>query len=569
MKKLKIFNKIIATAVLSIVLCGCDSDVFNINADPFKDSNYINKLNLPISSYLTGQSDFSEYAKMLNYADMYNALNQSTTGVSFTAFVPTNDAMKDFYQRIGVDSLSELTKDYARSFVLYHTVKDSILPESFILKSYVENLNTDKIKISIDSLNAGQAWLNDQGHVVQMGLSAYNGKIYVLSKAMTPLVETVYDRLYTSSTSKIMLEAIKETGWQKELNIISDTTFNESNERVITKRYFTLFDVSDATFAKASINSLDDLKKALVSKSTQGLTDDSLLRQYVSYHIMKNAYTMDNLGTMTGSDVMRIWNTSANNQVMTVTYDSISTNVKDKYTLNAQGTSAKYIVENSDVLCKNGYLHEIDSWLPVWEPQQARVVWDLADYTDIKTLIPSEYYQPVDVTASENRYSILSAPCFTYEKGEAGSSNHSYSNIDYVTCKSNLSKAVNHDRVVFNVGYMGSVQMTTPTLVKGKYKVELSIIYLTDHSFMRQQTDGNGGLLKLSFDDNPAMTTFASPYTNVTSAFPDVYTSTIYDELEFSETASHTFKFIVLDPAASTNSRFSLQFDCIIFTPLK
>jgi hypothetical protein len=55
----------------------------------------------------------------------------------------------------------------------------------------------------------------------------------------------------------------------------------------------------------------------------------------------------------------------------------------------------------------------------------------------------------------------------------------------------------------------------------------------------------------------------------VTSALPGVYTSTIYDEIEFPETAAHDFKFVVLDPAASTNSGFSLQFDCIKFIPIK
>jgi hypothetical protein len=150
--------------------------------------------------------------------------------------------------------------------------------------------------------------------------------------------------------------------------------------------------------------------------------------------------------------------------------------------------------------------------------------------------------------------------------GGSGTNNHSYGDIDYVTCKSNLSKANNLDRVVFNVGYMGSVEMKTPTIIKGKYKVELTIVYLTDHDFMRQQADSNGGLLKISFDN---MTTYTAPYTKVTSASPGVYTSTIFDQIEFNKTASHSFKLVVLDPAASTNSHFSLQIDCITFIPVK
>ena len=81
--------------------------------------------------------------------------------------------------------------------------------------------------------------------------------------------------------------------------------------------------------------------------------------------------------------------------------------------------------------------------------------------------------------------------------------------------------------------------------------------------------DGNGGLLKMTFDDNSEYNLFTAPYTKVPKALPGVYTTTLYEEIEFPETASHKMSFIVLDPAASTNSNFSLQFDCIRFIPIE
>jgi len=289
----------------------------------------------------------------------------------------------------------------------------------------------------------------------------------------------------------------------------------------------------------------------------------------VGYHILTNQYTTDELGAMMGSNATRIWSSSALNQVFTVTYDSLAANAADKYVLNASGVSAKFIPEHSNVLSKNGYIHEIDGWMPVWEPEQTAVLWDFADYTEIKNLVDPEYYQPAEPTASEQRFRVATATCFEYEMGEAGTKNRNYSDIDYVTCRSNMKTANNYDRIVFNIGYMGKVSMNTPTIVKGKYMVELTIVFMTGNNFMRQQTDGNGGLLKMTFDDNDDYTTFNAPYTKVNSALPGVYTSTIYKEIEFPETASHKFSFIVLDPAASTNSNFSLQFDCMKFIPIE
>ncbi len=561
----------LATLALScslLLTTSCDGDVFNVNADPFKGQTYTNILNSPISTYLSEEEDFSEYVGILNTCDMFNALNQSSNGTSFTAFAPTNAAMREFYQRRGVSSFQELGNDYLRQFVLFHTVKDSILPEAFVLKDHVTNLSGDNISIEIDSVNAGQATLNDEGQVTQMGLSAYNGKIYVLSKAMTPLVETIYQRLVESGNSTIMVEAINESRWMKDLNTIQDTTYNESHQRIINKRYYTFLNVTDEVFKANGINSFADLKNKLKANDELGLTEDSLLRKYVAYHVMGNSYTTTDLGAVNGSNMTRIWGTSATSQVLTITNDTLATTEEGRLVLNASGTSALFL-NSSNILAKNGYVHQLSSWLPVWEPKQTTIVWDLADFTEIKNIVGASNFQPSEPTSTEQNTRVATASCFEFEMGESGTKNKSYSDISYVTCRTNLKDANNNDRMVYNVGYMGSVSMPTPTIVKGKYRVELSIIYLTNHNFMRQQSDGNGGLLRMVFDDDDELTTYVSPYTQVSSPLPGVYTSTIFEEVNFPETASHNFKFVVLDPAASTNGNFSLQFDTITFIPIE
>ena len=565
---MKLYSKVIIGLLCCGAVAACDKDVLDVNSDPFKNQIYMNALSSPISTFLTEEGGYEEYVNALHYSGMFDALNQSSSGVSFTAFVPTNDAMQAFYQRRGVSSLQELPKDYVRQFVLYHTVKDSILPDAFVLKKTVQNLSGDEIKIEIDSMHAGEATLNGEGHVVKMGLSAYNGKVYVLSSAMTPLVETVYDRITTAGTSIIMAEALRETGWDKKLSTVVDTTINEDRQRVITHYYYTLLNVSDQTFRNAGINSVAELRSKLKSNDSRGLSEDSLLNEYVGYHILGNQYTTAELGAMNGSEATRIWSSSAQNQVFTVTYDSLATDEAKKYTLNANAQAARFVPTASNVLSKNGYVHELDGWLPVWEPEQTAVLWDLADYTAIKNMVDPESYQPAEPTQSEKRSRVATATCFEYEMGESGSKNTSYSDIDYVTC-TNKFKANNNDRIVFNLGYMGTASMTTPTIVRGKYRVELDFVYTSSQSFMRTQSDGNGGMLKIMFDDNDDMKTFKAPYTTVSTIQQGVYSATLYDEVDFAETASHKFSFTILDPAASTNKGFSLQFDCIRFIPIK
>lgn len=572
MKNYSIFQKLMVIVAAALLLGACDKDVFDFGEDSNKGSVYKPALKMPISTMLSEREDFSEYVKLLNYAGVYNALNQSSDGTTFTAFVPNNDAMNEFYQRRGVTSLEQLTPAYARAFMLYHTSKGQIGAEAFIKLASIQNLSEDQLSIEIDTEHAGQATLNGEGKIIEMGDSAFNGTIYTLSRAMTPLVETVYDRIVEAGQSSVMAEAFRRTGWDEQLEMIVDTTYDQNRNRIITHYYYTLLNVTDATFAKANIHSVDELIARLQADDDRSLTTDSLLREYVGYHILRSAYKMEDLGAMSGSETVRIWGTSANNQVFTVTYNEEAATEEDRYVMNASSLPTRFVVESSNVMAKNGYVHELDGWLPVWEPEQATVVWDLADYSEVKNVVIEklgvENYQPAEPTAAENRTRIGTAACFTYEMGESGSKNTSYSDIDYVTCKSNLKDAYNHDRVVFNLGYMGSVSMKTPVLVRGKYKVELSIIYLTNHNFMRQQTDGNGGMVRMTFDDNEDYQAFVRPYTKVPSALPGIYTSTIYEEIEFPETASHTFSFVILDPAASTNKGFSLQFDTIKFIPI-
>ncbi|MDD3166918.1 MAG: fasciclin, partial [Bacteroidales bacterium] len=59
--------------------------------DPYKDSTYQVYDENPISSYLSDQSEYSEWVSILKYANMFNALNQADQ--DFTAFVPNNEAV--------------------------------------------------------------------------------------------------------------------------------------------------------------------------------------------------------------------------------------------------------------------------------------------------------------------------------------------------------------------------------------------------------------------------------------------------------------------------------------------
>lgn len=577
----KIFY-ICSALMLLFTTSSCDMDVFNIGADPSKDTVYKSDDLSPISNTLESDGRFTEFVNTIKAAGLYNGLNQSSAGVSYTVFAPTDDAMAQYEKALG-SKVSDMGLDYARSFVLYHAMNDSILPENFINKKSITNLTRDNIQVSIDKENAGEAILtnsNSSAHVVEMGISASNGKIYVLSGALTPLVETVYNRLEKDARYSLFLDAVKEAGWDKQLNTITDTVATDDGKLTTINRNYSVLGVTNDTYTAAGISSLDQLKQKLVADDKEGLSADSLLRAYVGYHILSSKSTVDNIGAVQGESLSRLWSTCAKNLVFTLTTDTSVEDMASRYTINAAGQPTHFVESGSNVLALNGYLHQVDNWMPVWAPAQQTVVWDLADDNEIKGIV-EDYgieYQPKETPKKQEKASLSYATCFTHT--ETSSANNNFGVITYYTVtaytalalQSGAHQANNNDCVVFNVGNTGTVSMKTPTIIRGKYRVKLDVVYTSSHNFMRQKTDGSGGTLEVSFDG--ANKKFIAPYTEVTKAssrttpLPGVYTTTLYDEIEFDATSSHTFEFKVKDGAASTNKNFSLQFDTITFEPI-
>jgi uncharacterized surface protein with fasciclin (FAS1) repeats len=576
---------LLACGLTAGVLTSCDSDVWSLSDK--NEGSYTTETAEPIATYLDEQEEYSEWVKVLNYTDYFGTLNQGSS-VKFTHFVPTNEAVEKFYAEKGVATIEDLGKDYAQALVKFLTIgDDSIkLSEKFtsskVVSYSISNVYAQMLTFTVDSVEVGYV-LEGVAHVEPNYISASNGFIYEISAIPSPLTELVSDRVLNDSKYSIMSAALRATGYDKEFATFADTTVR-LGVRKVTRRYYTFLTVSDENFAKDGIYSLSDLQTKLADRyaaqypADAAVTADSLLKQYIEYHTMSNSYTFSDLVAMVGSDTVRVWSTDAAGQIFMTHQrenDIFETAAGDTlhyvyFNLNDETNTRPIDALTTDVKARNGYVHEISGWLPVYEPKPTTVVWDLADNSKIRALVGSDY-QPSAPVSSEGKYDISSC-VEEYKTTSRGSS--TYTSLCYVTCKSNLKKCLNYDRVVVNVGYLGYVIFKTPTLVRGKYKVTLDVAYQTTQAFIRQSNGCKGGLIKIAMNDSvdsevSKHTALVAPYTQISKATVGVYTTTLYDEIEFDETASHYFKVVVMDPAASSNKNFTLDFDAITFTPIE
>lgn len=556
--------------MLLIILCAACNDPYEGDTFSVYDTQ-------PAASYLSSRSDeFSEWITVMKYADLYNAVNQATQ--YFTLFVPTNHAVKEFYERKGVTSIEELGTEYARNLVSYHIVADTINQETFIEKEGAldkKTVSDDYLSVTFGSgeSEAGglqSVYLNREAHVIEFANLVSNGYVYVIENTLTPLTESIYERISENGRPYTILKAaLDATGWGNEINTIYDDVIDANTGLTVQqKRNYTLLAVTDAVFQAAGINDVNSLAQKLGANSDY-TNPENKLYQYVAYHILTGSYDLKKLQTFDTNDATsKIWDTSNAGSVIRISEkDKIFyINYKD------EENRATFIENNCDLQAKNGYIHEISSYLPVAEAEPETVLFDVCNYSIIKDWIEAGNgeagikYQTLG--SNEYKCNIQDLSCYQYKLNNPGGAFSSYYNITYFAVKSgnDWKAANNYDMLMLNLGYTGWISMETPSIVKGKYKVTLQFGYATSMDFIRKATTGNGGELKFTFDG--ANETACKPYMTVKDNKLGVYQYVIYDELEFTETSTHTFKLVMNDPAASTHASYRMYIDYVLFEPI-
>lgn len=559
---------------------------FSACNDPYEDSTYqIYDMN-PVSAYLETRSDeFSEWITVLKYADLFNAVNQASS--YFTVLVPTNEAVRSFYQKKNVSSIQELGKDYARSLAEYHIVNDSINLNTFVQGGKLEakTLSDDYLSVSFDESSEtggfNSIYVNKEAHVKELAILVSNGYVYVLNDVMSPLVENLYERISERSDKySIFIEALNQTSWKDSLSIIYDEIKQEDNTVIQQKRNYTLLAVSDDTYRSEGVTSVADLAVKVGAVGTDYKDKANELFRYVAYHVIGGSYSVFDFNSFTGGITTKLWTTKADAVLEASLQDGNKLYFNYKGEIDGQSVKAMFVEDSSDVQAKNGVLHEIDSWMPLWESEiPVLVEWDFADFEEVASWVnggygdPDQKYQTVD--KGEHQSDLSSLACYTIDARSTSTSldgaNGGYYRVGYATPKtgSAWTNCKNNDHIYLNLGYNGSIIMNTPILIAGKYKVTLKVTYATSMDFMRTQSSGsNGGKIKFTFDGDVDTDTEVPIYASVSANTLGIYDVVIYDEIEFSKTGVHSMKMLVADPAASTHNKFRIQLDYMIFEPI-
>jgi len=515
----KILYSILAVALL---LSSCKDDY---------DSSYEDDpTTLPAATYMEMEEEqtMSLWVDLLKYTNMFNTMNLSA---NYTCFVPDNDAMKDFMDAKGISSVEQIDMDDALLLVRYHTIKGAKYSSVDFRDGLVSDSTASGDYLSTQFVEGGALVINTEAKVNKT-VQVTNGYIHRMNAVLTPVSETLWGMLNTSSEYTVMKEVYALTGLKDRLDSI----------RIDYKKVrYTLFAVPDDVYQREGITNVQDLIATLGAGNNY--TDPANeLYKYGAYHLISQQLSYISLAEFELTDTIRSKNYSTMAEDQLFNLSEVNQALYINYNKTTQ-SGAGFTTINKNA--KNGVIHVIDGIMPVEIPAPSRVEWEFTDYSELSVI---SFYRKTPGTNTQTAW-VDSVTCYQFEAVPA-----SRTAWEYVLANKNdeiRKKAKNNDLLKLNLGLMGWIQMESPTIIAGKYKVSL-------RHYSPRATEKAG---RLSFIIDGEYLGSQITTTGDSSTAETFTTNKAIGEIEFTESKKHTLRILTGDNTTS-------EIDCLVLEPI-
>lgn len=349
MKKLILYCGV----VFSLVLTACiDREVNYQNTTP----------SLTITQLLKQDTSCTLILQVLDSAKMKVMLN---TYGSYTFFVPTNSAVKNYLFKRGLAKVTDIPGTEWRKILFYHMYSNIYNSNSFMPGTLPDKTASGEY-IGMDiSGGVSNTILNRSTKVIGLDFIATNGVYHKVDKVLEPISTNMLDFLTMDGNFSIMTEAILKTGLY--------TLLNNSDDNPATRLRYTAFLETDSLLKANGINSFSDLAKKY-SRLGNYTDDGDSLNIFVRYHIVaRNLFLSDFTNSYTET-------LHAQDFLVLSTDKGVSINPHNVYKINSITgktdtifVKTNILLEHSNMLVKNGIVHAVDRILDVHWPEPVEV----------------------------------------------------------------------------------------------------------------------------------------------------------------------------------------------------
>ena len=512
---------------------------------------------LNITEYLRDNPDYSMFLEILDITDYASFMNTYGT---YTLFLPTNDAVKQYLTDVGAASLKDVPLADLQNLAKLHILDKKITTTDFtdgkIATASMQGqyLITGAANIS----GVSSITVNKTSNITASNVEVGNGVIHVIDKVLRVADKTLAQTIEANGDLSLFTEVLKATGWYDKLNQPLTYDVNKIGS------HLTVLAQTNEVFSKAGYNTLDDLK-ARYSKSGDSMNPTDSLNLFVQYHIVPKLNYLADLATTP------VFVTQAPLEVISAKL------VKDVIYLNRDvfngvlEEGVAIVRASSDVTCSNGVLHYVDGHFNIKKRLPSPVYFDLCD-------------QP-EMAANVANYRKTGGVSFGFVLGGLADVTWTGSKT-YTADWNNNGGSVNGDlfrifRFRTGSGGLNDIEFKTPVIIKGRYKIWVSFRQNTKASnntkvfFNGEQTSRilNGR----EYANDPSVATTGIPDRVYESQgykryiFPytknDNVLSRLVGIVEVTTTGRHTIKFVT-DACSGCGGGDADRFDLVEFRPV-
>ncbi len=399
---------------------------------------------LNIYSYIKANPD--KYSSITAIVDKSGFAGFLDAYGSYTMFVPTNAAVSLYLTEVS-KSLTSLTENEAKDIVKFHLLQDTLPTSNFkdgklpTITMYGQYLVSE---VTIQN-GASLFLVNRQGIITSANIRTGNGLIHEVDKVLKPASKTLAEVISGDTRLSIFTQALQATGYYDTLNTVNSTV-------PALRRWFSVFAETNQALADSGFTSFAALRARYSNTGNPTNPLDSL-NIYVKYHIIPDIrYLADIVSASSHTTLAPL-------EVLASKLDGNDVLLNDLDFNGVHEIGIKVERSTSDVSTTTGVLHTALAHFKPKVRNPTAVYWDVADFPEVRRL-PAVF-----------RRANFG---FTYNSIKGMTWNNPANNVDYTYTTGSSVNVFWNDHLSIPMGTTSRhnwIQLTTPILIKGKYKV--------------------------------------------------------------------------------------------------
>ena len=530
---------------------------------------------LNITEYLRDNSDYSMFLEILDITNYASFMNTYGT---YTLFLPTNEAVQNYMQDLGVSSLSEIPLDDLQALAKLHileqkvnttTFTDGKIPTPSMYGQYLitgASNNNDVSSITV----------NKNANIIASNIELGNGVVHVIDHVLHVANKTLAQRIEEDPNLSLFTEVLKATGWYEKLN--QPITYDDKN----IGSFLTVLAQTNEVYnntkwknpannnAVVTLNTLENLKlrysKPVGNATVADPTNPAdSLNLYVQYRLVSGLNYLADFATTP------VFVTKAPLEVISSKLKGQSILLNEDVFNGVLEEGVEMIRALSDETCSNGVLHYVDENFNIKKRLPSPVYFDVCDQPEF-ALDLVNYRKPGGTW-------IYKAPGAFKDITWTGSKTYT---LDW----NNYGTSVNGDliratRFRTGSGGLNNIEYTTPVIIKGRYKIWVSYrAHASGSSNTKIFFNGvqTSRILNMKEFPNDAFNTTSGVGDRVIESqgykryiFPFVRTDALYSRLvgivDVPTTGRHKVMFVT-DAGSNSGSADADRIDLIEFRPV-